>query len=94
MEYRKHQIKTDFLKNKHKFFPQRIDANKQTGGTFRKIAKLHTYLIESINLSLRPLLDIDWEVFEQKEKKSAKDLGKRGWTLPMNMTTGGTIDFF
>ena len=58
---------------------------------FQKIAELRTHLIESINVSLRPVIDIDWEEFERKEKKSAESLGRRGWTLPMNMTPGETI---
>ncbi|PGE16341.1 hypothetical protein COM64_20525 [Bacillus toyonensis] len=92
MEERKHQIYTDFLnKNKHKFFPQGINANKQMQEAFQKIAELRTHLIESINVSLRPVIDIDWEEFERKEKKSAESLGRRGWTLPMNMTSGETI---
>ncbi|MEW9184364.1 hypothetical protein AB2553_29410 [Bacillus mycoides] len=92
MEERKHQINTDFLiKNKHKFFPQGINANKQMQEAFQKIAELRTHLIESINVSLRPVIDIDWEEFERKEKKSAESLGRRGWTLPMNMTPGEAI---
>ncbi|PGP20443.1 hypothetical protein CN994_18515 [Bacillus anthracis] len=92
MEERKHQVNTDFLiKNKHKFFPQGVNANKQMQEAFQKIAELRTHLIESINLSLRPVIDIDWEEFERKEKKSAESLGRRGWTLPMNMTPGETI---
>ncbi|PHE73881.1 hypothetical protein COF47_20605 [Bacillus wiedmannii] len=92
MEERKHQINNDFLiKNKHKFFPQGINANKQMQEAFQKIAELRTHLIESINVSLRPVIDIDWEEFERKEKKSAESLGRRGWTLPMNMTPGETI---
>lgn len=58
---------------------------------FQKIAELRTHLIESINVSLRPVIEIDWEEFERKEKKSAESLGRRGWTLPMNMTPGETI---
>ncbi|HEF1906173.1 hypothetical protein [Bacillus thuringiensis] len=92
MEERKHQINTDFLnKNKHKFFPQGINANKQMQEAFQKIADLRTHLIESINVSLGPLLDIDWEDFERKEKESTENLGRRGWTLPMSMTPGETI---
>ncbi|KXO06220.1 hypothetical protein AYK81_00535 [Bacillus thuringiensis] len=92
MEERKHQVNTDFLiKNKHKFFPQGVNANKQMQEAFQKIAELRTHLIESINVSLRPVIDIDWEEFERKEKKSAESLGRRGWTLPMNMTPGETI---
>jgi hypothetical protein len=92
MEERKHQINTDFLiKNKHKFFPQGINANKQMQEAFQKISELRTHLIESINVSLRPVIEIDWEEFERKEKKSAESLGRRGWTLPMNMTPGETI---
>ncbi|PER69586.1 MULTISPECIES: hypothetical protein [Bacillus cereus group] len=92
MEERKHQINTDFLiKNKHKFFPQGINANKQTQEAFQKIAELRTHLIESIKVSLRPVIDIDWEEFERKEKKSAESLGRRGWTIPMNMAPGETI---
>ena len=92
MEESKHQVNTDFLiKNKHKFFPQGVNANKQMQEAFQKIAELRTHLIESINVSLRPVIDIDWEEFERKEKKSAESLGRRGWTLPMNMTPGETI---
>ncbi|PGV79306.1 hypothetical protein [Bacillus cereus] len=92
MEERKHQINNDFLiKNKHKFFPQGINANKQMQEALQKIAELRTHLLESINVSLRPVIDIDWEEFERKEKKSAESLGRRGWTLPMNMTPGETI---
>ncbi|QEL71768.1 MULTISPECIES: hypothetical protein [unclassified Bacillus cereus group] len=92
MEERKHQINNDFLiKNKHKFFPQGINANKQMQEALQKIAELSTHLLESINVSLRPVIDIDWEEFERKEKKSAESLGRRGWTLPMNMTPGETI---
>lgn len=92
MEERKHQINTDFLiKNKHKFFPQGINANKQMQEVFQEMAELRAHLIESINVSLRPVIDIDWEEFERKEKKSAESLGRRGWTLPMNMTPGETI---
>ncbi|WP_413565462.1 hypothetical protein [Bacillus sp. 3P20] len=92
MEERKHQVNTDFLiKNKHKFFPQGVNANKQMQEAFQKIAELRTHLIESINVFLRPVIDIDWEEFERKEKKSAESLGRRGWTLPMNMTPGETI---
>ncbi|MEF8683606.1 UNVERIFIED_CONTAM: hypothetical protein ORM23_26710 [Bacillus cereus] len=92
MEEREHQINADFLnKNKHKFFPQGINTNKQMQEVFQKIEELRTYLIESINVSLRPVINIDWEEFERKEKKSAESLGRRGWTLPMNMTPGETI---
>ncbi|MDA1612172.1 hypothetical protein PDK26_13140 [Bacillus cereus] len=92
MEERKHQVNTDFLiKNKHKFFPQGVNVNKQMQEAFQKIAELRTHLIESINVSLRPVIDIDWEEFERKEKESAESLGRRGWTLPMNMTPGETI---
>ncbi|AFQ13849.1 hypothetical protein P9Y62_15960 [Bacillus thuringiensis] len=92
MEDREQQIKTDFLnKNKHKFFPQGIDTNEKTQEILRKIAELRTHLIESINVSLRPIIGIDWEEFERKEKKASENLGRRGWTLPMNMTPGETI---
>ncbi|HDR8129174.1 TPA: hypothetical protein QC448_003618 [Bacillus cereus] len=94
MEKGKHQINTDFLnKNKHKFFPKGIDidTNEKIQEAFQKIAELRTHLIESINVSLRPVIDIDWEEFERKEKKSAGNLGRRGWTLPMAMTPGETI---
>ena len=65
--------------------------NKQMQEAFQKIADLRTHLIESINVSLGPLLDIDWEDFERKEKESTENLGRRGWTLPMSMTPGETI---
>lgn len=92
MEDMKHRKKTDFLnENKHKFFPKGTDTNEKIQEAFQKIAEIRMQLIESINVSLGPLLDIDWEDFERKEKKSAEVLGRRGWTLPMNMTPGETI---
>ncbi|WP_369899768.1 hypothetical protein [Bacillus manliponensis] len=91
----------DENKNRYKFeFPNapKLDIRSEVTETNRmmqEIAKQFTEMrmkiVESINKSLSPLRDIDWEELEQSWKKSAEELGRKGWTLPMNMTPGEVI---
>lgn len=64
---------------------------KQIEETIMNFNEAQKQIAESINQSLNPLKDINWEEVEQSWKKSAELLGRRGWTIPMNMTPGEVI---
>ncbi|EJV57008.1 hypothetical protein [Bacillus cereus] len=73
------------------FASEVAEINRQVQEIAKKFTEMRMQIVESINESLAPLRDIDWEGLEQSWKKSAEELGRKGWTLPMNMTPSEII---
>lgn len=67
------------------------ETNKKIQEIAKKFTETRIQILEAINKSLAPLRDIDLEEVSQSQKDVAEKLGRKGWTIPMNMAPGEVI---
>ncbi|MDC2866500.1 hypothetical protein [Bacillus sp. BP-3] len=92
MDEGKHRYRFEFPNApKLDFFSELAEVNRLAQEAIKKFIEARMQILESINESLVPLRDIDLKEVERSWKKSAEKLGKKGWTIPMNMTPGEVI---